>query len=142
MNGPETRVPPAAPAGTPAAMPATATPATATPAADKPLTELAYHLYSNQFQQIGWLAIAAAGGALVMLQAGVFKIRPWTAVLAAVVLAVSAMCAVLGSIELTRGATEDRDVRKNLKRWTTASFFLLGVGTGALVMGLLRNAFP
>lgn len=131
-----------------AARPATATPASATPAAttapaaDQPLTELGYHLYSNQFQQIGWLAIAAAGGALVMLQAGVFKIRPWTPVAAAVVLAIAALVAVLGSMELTRGATEGVDVRKSAKRYTMASFFLVGAGTGVLVMGLIRNAFP
>ena len=106
-----------------------------------PLGELASQLYSHAFQQISLLAIAAAGGALVMYQAGIFKVRPWTAVIAAVLLSMAALCAVMGSMELARGASEGRDVRKTLRRLQHSAFFLLGVGTGALVMGLLRNAF-
>ena len=105
------------------------------------LGELASQLYSQAFQQISLLAIAAAGGALVMYQAGLFKVRPWTPVIAAVILALAALASVIGSMELARGATEERDVRKTLRRLQLASFFLLGAGTGVLVMGLLRNAF-
>lgn len=114
------------------------TPATTTTA---PLPELASQLYSHAFQQISLLAIAAAGGALVMHQAGFFKARPWTAVIAAVILALAALCSVIGSMELARGATEGVDVRKILRRLQRGSFFLLGAGTGVLIMGLLRNAF-
>ena len=109
--------------------------------AEKPLGELASQLYSHAFQQISLLAIAAAGGALVMYQAGIFKVRPWTAVIAAVILALAALCSVIGSMELARGATEQRDVRKALRRLQYSAFFLLGAGTGVLIMGLLRNAF-
>ena len=112
-----------------------------TQAPSGPLPELASQLYSQAFQQISLLAIAAAGGALVMHQAGLFKTRPWTAVIAAVILALAALCAVIGSMELARGATEQRDVRKILRRLQMSSFFLLGAGTGVLIMGLLRNAF-
>jgi len=119
---------------------AQATPADA--ATRPPLPEIAYQLYSQQFQQMSLLAIAAAGGALVMLQVGLFKVRPWTPVVAAIILALAALVAVIGSMELTRGITENKDVRKTLKGCTLASFFLLGAGTGALIMGLLRNAFP
>ena len=124
-----------------------ATPATGSEAAPAaraaagPLAELASQLYSHAFQQISLLAIAAAGGALVMHQAGFFKARPWTAVIAAVILALAALCSVIGSMELARGATEGVDVRKTLRRLQRGSFFLLGAGTGVLIMGLLRNAF-
>jgi hypothetical protein len=106
----------------------------------RPLGELASSLYSQAFQQISLLAIAAAGGALVMYQAGVFKVRPWTAIAAAIVLALAALASVIGSIELARGATEERDVRKSLRRIQLGAFFLLGTGTGILIMGIARNA--
>jgi hypothetical protein len=113
----------------------------AAPVSAGPLAELASQLYSHAFQQISLLAIAAAGGALVMHQAGFFKTRPWTAVVAAVILALAALCSVIGSMELARGATEGVDVRKILRRLQKGAFFLLGAGTGVLIMGLLRNAF-
>jgi len=129
----------ASPAGEPRATHAAARlPATEAPAARLP--DLAYQLYSQQFQQMSLLAVAAAGGALVMVQAGLFKVRPWTPVVAAIILALAALVAVIGSMELTRSVTEGKDVRKTLKGCTLLSFFLLGAGTGALVMGLLRNA--
>lgn len=105
------------------------------------LPELASPLYSHAFQQISLLAIAAAGGALVMQQVGVFKTRPWTGVIAAVILALAALASVMGSMELARGATEGRDVRKSLKILQYSAFFLLGAGTGVLLMGIIRNAF-
>ena len=105
------------------------------------LAELPSQLHSHAFQQMSLLAIAAAGGALVMFQAGVFKVRPWTAIAAAVILALASLVSVVGSMELARGATEGKDVRTSLKLLQRSAFFLLGAGTGVLIMGLLRNAF-
>ena len=119
--------------------------ATVAPAAREeaePLSDLAYQMHAQAFQQISLLAMAAAGGALVMFQSGVFKVRPWTAILAAIILAFAALAGVIGSMTLTRGATEGLEIRKQLRIMQMLAFFLLGAGTGVLVMGLLRNAFP
>ena len=108
--------------------------------AEAPMSDLAYTLYSQAFQQISLLAIAAAGGALVLIQAGLFKVRPWTAVGAAVILALAALVSVMGSMELARGAADGKPIRKSLKVIQVVAFFLVGIGTGMLVMGLIRNA--
>jgi hypothetical protein len=107
----------------------------------EPLPELAYHLYASQFQQLSWLAMAAAGGVLVMLQVGFFKARPVPAILATVIFALSAVVSTLGPLELVRGLTEGKDVRTTVKRFVLAALFLFGAGTGLVIMGLVRSAF-
>jgi hypothetical protein len=109
--------------------------------APEPLPELAYHLYASQFQQLSWLAMAAAGGVLVLLQVGFFKARPLAAVLATAIFALCAVVATLGPLELVRGLTEGKDVRTTVKRYVLAALFLFGAGTGLVIVGLVLSAF-
>ena len=113
----------------------------ATKPVDEPLPELAYHLYSSQFQQIAWLAMAAAGGVLVMLQVGYFKSRPVPAMIATIVFALTALISTIGHFELLRGLTEKKNLRKSLKGMVIFTMFLFGCGTGLVVMGLVRTSF-
>jgi hypothetical protein len=106
-----------------------------------PLPELAYPLYSTQFQQLGWLGMAAAGGVLVMLQVGFFKSGPVPAILATVIFALSTVVATLGPLELLRGLTEGKDVRKTVRRLAIAAVFLFGTGMGLVILGLILSAF-
>ena len=104
------------------------------------LPDIAYTVYIGQFQQISVLAVALAGGALVMHQVGLFA-RPWSGPLGAIFFAVSALLAAIAPLELTEGITEGKDVRKAMKRFAMASLLFLGMGTGAVIMGLIRKAF-
>ena len=112
--------------------------AAAAPAAHR-LPDIAYTLYLGQFQQLSVLAVALGGGALIMHQVGLFA-RPWNGPLGAIFFALSAMIAVVGPLELTDGVVEGKDVRKSMKRYVMASLLFLGMGTGAVVMGLVRTA--
>ena len=103
------------------------------------LPDIAYTVYIGQFQQISVLAVALAGGALVMHQVGLFA-RPWNGPLGAIFFAVSALLAALAPLELTEGIPEGKDVRKAMKRFAMASLLFLGMGTGAVIMGLIRKA--
>lgn len=105
-----------------------------------PLSDMAYHLLNSQFQQLSTLAMASGGGALLMYQLGLFKIRPMVPVFAAVLFALAALIAFMGPVELTRGVVEGKDVSKSYRYYLWGSMFFFGVGTGLLVMGLLRNA--
>jgi hypothetical protein len=113
--------------------------APAAAAAEKPLPELAYTLYFGQFQQLSWLAVALAGGVLAMYQVGLFRLRPWNAIVATIIFALAALVAVLGPLELTRGLVEGKDIRRSVKRHVVAILILLGAGTGAALMGLIRT---
>lgn len=108
-------------------------------AAPKRLPDIAYTVYIGQFQQISVLAVALAGGALVMHQVGLFA-RPWNGPLGAIFFALAALLAAIAPLELTEGITEGKDVRKSMKRFAMASLLFLGMGTGAVVMGLVRTA--
>ena len=103
------------------------------------LPDIAYTVYIGQFQQISVLAVALAGGALVMHQVGLFA-RPWNGPMGAILFALSALLAAIAPLELTEGITEGKDVRKSMKRFAMASLLFLGMGTGAVIMGLLRKA--
>jgi hypothetical protein len=105
----------------------------------KRLPDIAYTIYLGQFQQISVLAVALAGGALVMHQVGLFN-RPWNGPLGAIFFSVSALLAAIAPLELTEGIVENKDVRKAMKRYAMASLLFLGMGTGAVVMGLIRAA--
>ena len=124
----------------PDAPPPAAAVADAPAAPPERLPDIAYQLYFGQFQQLAVLAVALAGGALLMHQVGLFKGRMWAGIIAAIVFAAAALFAVVGTFELTRGVTEGKDIRKSMKGITIASMFLLGVGTGLVIMGLLRTA--
>ena len=108
---------------------------------EQPWPELAYHLYSNQFQQMAWLAMAAAGGVLVMLQVGYFKSRPVPAMIATILFAVTALISTIGHFELIRGVTERKSMRKTLKGLVVFTMFLFGCGTGLVIMRLVRTSF-
>jgi len=110
-----------------------------TAAVPKPLPDIAYTIYLGQFQQISVLAVALAGGALVMHQVGLFA-RPWNGPLGAIFFAVSALLAAIAPLELTEGITGGKDVRRAMKRFAMASLLFLGLGPGAVVMGLIRKA--
>lgn len=110
-----------------------------TAAVPKRLPDIAYTVYIGQFQQISVLAVALAGGALVMHQVGLFA-RPWNGPVGAIFFALSALVAAIAPLELTEGITEGKDVRKSMKRFAMASLLFLGMGTGAVIMGLLRTA--
>ena len=119
-----------------AAQPAATEEAAAVP---RKLPDIAYTIYLGQFQQISVLAVALAGGALAMHQVGLFA-RPWNGPLGAILFAVSALLAAIAPLELTEGITEGKDVRRAMKRFAMASLLFLGMGTGAVVMGLIRTA--
>ena len=44
------------------------------------------------------------------------------------------------AVALAEGITEGKDGRKPMKRFAMASWLFLGMGTGAVVMGLIRKA--
>ena len=110
----------------------------AAPVAER-LPDMVYQLYLGQFQQLSVLAVALGGGALIMHQVGLFA-RPWNGPLGAIFFAIAAMAAAIGPLDLADGLAEGRDVRKAMKRYVMVSLLFLGMGTGAVVMGLVRTA--
>ena len=104
------------------------------------LPDIAYQMYLGQMQQLATLALALAGGALLMHQVGLFRERIWTGIVAAIVFAVAGLLAVIGTFEITKGVTEGKDIRKTMRNLAVGAMFLLGCGTGAIIMGLLRSA--
>src|SRR5688572_10611028 len=95
------------------------------------LPDIAYQMYLGQMQQLTTLALALAGGALLMHQVGLFRERIWTGIIAAIVFAVAGLLAVIGTLEITKGVTEGKDIRKTMRNLAVGAMFLLGCGTGA-----------
>ena len=52
----------------------------------------------------------------------------------------SALLAAIAPLELTDGIVEGKDVRKTMMRFAMASLLFLGMGTGAVIVGLIRKA--
>ena len=111
----------------------------APPAAPHRLPDIAYTIYLGQFQQLSVLAVALAGGALLLHQVGMFT-RPWNGPLGAIFFSISALAAAIGPLELTEGIVGGKDIRKPMRRYVMISLLFLGMGTGAVVMGLIRAA--
>ena len=93
---------------------------------------LTYQLRFEQFKQIATLAVAAAGGVLILLQAGyVESTFKSGAVVAA--FALSASLALFGQDKLVEGLEAGKGRTQTARLLLFVSFALLGAGIGVLI---------
>ncbi|MGQ0813514.1 MAG: hypothetical protein ACT4O1_03525 [Gemmatimonadota bacterium] len=104
-------------------------PAPADPAISE---ELIWKLWAEQFKQLSWLAVVAAGGGLVLLQAGFWRVSGFS-VTALGSFAVAAVTAVLGQSKLADRLARQRPIDGSLYSYRQTVELLLGVGVGAAI---------
>ena len=93
---------------------------------------LTYQLRFEQFKQIATLAVAAAGGVLILLQAGyVESTFKSGAVVAA--FALSASLALFGQDKLVEGLEAGKGRTQTARLLLFVSFALLGAGIGVVI---------
>ena len=102
----------------------------AAPSARPP--DIVCQLWCEQFKQLAWLGVTAAGGGLVLLQAGYLEasLRAGGAVM---LFALAAAVALVGQDRLVDRITEGKDIGRGVRGFRLAASALLGVGAGALL---------
>lgn len=115
-------------------------PATTPPAAAHALPtrlpDAAFALWFGKFQQLSGLATVSAGGVFALLEAGFIHFRLGAGISIGS-FALAALLGVLGPLSLDRGLIEGTDVRRGVRITLMAAVTSLGMGAGALMMGLL-----
>ncbi len=95
-------------------------------------SDIVCQLWCEQFKQLAWLGVTAAGGGLLLLQAGYLdaSVRAGGAV---IVFALAAAVALLDQDRLVDRITEGRDIGRAVRMFRVVATTLLGAGAGALL---------
>jgi hypothetical protein len=108
-----------------------ASPAGATSPAARP-TDLVWQLWFEQFRQLGWLAVTAAAGTLLLDERDYLKDDPKVGV-AVFLFALAAGISFIGQDNLVDHLTEGRSIERGVRMARAIAGMLIGIGGGVLL---------
>lgn len=93
--------------------------------------ELTYEMRFEQYRQVATSAIAAAGGVLILLQAGLLAAER-EAILAFVTFAAASGTAIFGQDKLIEGIEQGHGRTRSARIYLIVSFLLIGAALGMI----------